>query len=434
MIIKIGKVKEQDQVNNHSAKILKNDKKNDSKNIKDSNKIKDRDSNNIKENKNNSSNENSNENNNNNDNKDEENKLCKNQLINWNKLVKLILNIMLGLLIYFLVGVELGYFNTIYCEPTDGEINNNVESNKDNKNASENKDVKSKDKDSYNISANVGKGMIKEAVEGALEGISNVVPAVIGGMVGGTLGATIMKASPGLPPVQKAMLGVTTAVFSAAGITTATGLSRAIVKNLTNNTEESNPSSVSKNTLSSGDSGKDGFIASVLDSGVELSPLQLILNYEIILGLLILVHMGLLFLIKLHKLYVPSVLNIISKLFSKKTVKKYEIFKDKIEKIGNSYLIILVIINIIFILFDLFLIIYANVELSNNIEDYIKVHLKMKNSIIMLLFVKSKFIVNKNKIEKNKYFNAWSKVESKKRNNMMEVLNVNVGTPTIVTT
>jgi len=33
--------------------------------------------------------------------------------------------------------------------------------------------------------------------------------------------------------------------------------------------------------------------------------------------------------------------------------------------------------------------------------------------------VKSKFIVNKNKIEKNKYFNAGSKVESKKSNNRM---------------
>jgi hypothetical protein len=84
------------------------------------------------------------------------------------------------------------------------------------------------------------------------------------------------------------------------------------------------------------------------------------------------------------------------------------------EKIGKRYLIILIIINVVFILFDLGIIIYANIELSNNIDDFIHVHLNMKNNIIMLLFVKSKFIVNKNKMEKNKYFNAWSKVESKK--------------------
>jgi hypothetical protein len=91
-----------------------------------------------------------------------------------------------------------------------------------------------------------------------------------------------------------------------------------------------------------------------------------------------------------------------------------------IEKIGKRYLILLIIINVVFILFDLGVILYANIELSNNIEDFIQVHLNMKNSIIMLLFVKSKFIVNKNKMDKNKYFNAWSKVESKKRNNMMD--------------
>jgi hypothetical protein len=86
-----------------------------------------------------------------------------------------------------------------------------------------------------------------------------------------------------------------------------------------------------------------------------------------------------------------------------------------IEKIGKRYLIFLIIINVFFILFDLSFIIYANIELSNNIDDFINVHLKMKNSIIMLLFVKSKFIVNKNKMKKNKYFNAWSKVKSKKK-------------------
>ena len=63
-----------------------------------------------------------------------------------NKLVKFILNIVLGLFLYLLVGVEFGYFNTIYCEPTDGESNNNVDRNKDNKSVTENKEVKGKEK------------------------------------------------------------------------------------------------------------------------------------------------------------------------------------------------------------------------------------------------------------------------------------------------
>ena len=164
----------------------------------------------------------------------------------------------------------------------------------------------------------------------------------------------------------------------------------------------SSVSSVSNNKTDSGDNGKDWLIPSILESGDELSPLQMILNYEIILGISIYFHIGLLILIWLHKLYVSSVWNIISKLFSKETITKYEKIQKIMEKIGKRYLIILVIINVVFILFDLGIIIYANIELSNNIDDFIHVHLKMKNSIIMLLFVKSKFIVNKNKILKMK--------------------------------
>ena len=334
-----------------------------------------------------------------NDNKDEDNKVLKNKLSN--KLVKFIINIILGLFIYLWVGIEFGFFNTIYCDSTDGDNNNTVDSNKNNKSASENKDVKGKNKeDSYNISANVGKGMIKEAVEGAIEGIGKSVPVIIGGMVGGSLGVAAINASKSLPPVQKAAVGVVTAIVGSFGVTSATGIAKELVKNVSKSKEEENPvnvSSVSNNKTGSGDSGKDGLIPSILESGDELSPLQMILNYEIILGILILLHICILNLIGLHKLYVSSVWNIINKIFSKETTKKYEKFMKMIEKIGKRYLILLIIINVVFILFDLGVIIYANIELSNNIEDFIQVHLNMKNSIIMLLFVKSKFIVNKNK-------------------------------------
>jgi len=86
-----------------------------------------------------------------------------------------------------------------------------------------------------------------------------------------------------------------------------------------------------------------------------------------------------------------------------------------IEKIGQRYLIILIIINVVFLIFDVGIILYANIELSNNLEDFIHVHLNMKNSIIMLLFVKSKFIVNKNKIDKFKYFNFSSILQNKNK-------------------
>ena len=37
-----------------------------------------------------------------------------------------------------------------------------------------------------------------------------------------------------------------------------------------------------------------------------------------------------------------------------------------------------------------------NVELINNLDDYINVHLNMKNSVIMLFLVKSNLIVQNN--------------------------------------
>jgi hypothetical protein len=246
-----------------------------------------------------------------NDNKDEDNKLLNNILINSNRLVKFILKIIMGLFIYLWVGIEFGFFNTIYCDSTDGESNTNVDSNKNIKSVSENNDVKGKNKegDSYNISANVGKGMIKEAVEGAIDGISKSIPVIVGGMVGANLGVAAIKASKSLPPLQKAAIGIGTAIVISFGVTASTGVAKELVKNIGKKTDEAKPSfsSASTNKTGSGDIGKDDLIPSVLESGDELSPLQMILNYEIILGISMLLHMCILILIRLHKLYVSSV-------------------------------------------------------------------------------------------------------------------------------
>jgi hypothetical protein len=158
----------------------------------------------------------------------------------------------------------------------------------------------------------------------------------------------------------------------------------------------------------------------------ELSPLEMILNYEIILSVLILVHLCIIIFIGLHKLYISSGLNIISKLFSKKIAAKYEKFKKMIENIGKTYLIILIIINVILILFYIAVLIYANVELSNNLDAYIDVYLKMKENAMVLLLVKSNsnLIVNKNNIDKFKYFNASSILQKKRINYMGKNMNV----------
>jgi hypothetical protein len=76
--------------------------------------------------------------------------------------------------------------------------------------------------------------MIKEAVGGIVAGINSAAPPVIGGIVGASLGKAVIKASAGLPPVQKAILGVGTAVLGGFGVTVATTLGKEVSNPMTN--------------------------------------------------------------------------------------------------------------------------------------------------------------------------------------------------------
>jgi hypothetical protein len=306
-----------------------------------------------------------------------------------NKIVKFIIKLILifiwWLIIYLVTGFGFGIFSGIYCEGGDG-VSNSGEGNK------EVMDKGKEKSDDYNIS--IAKEMVKEAVEGVIDGISKVVPTVVGGMVGGTLGAAVVNSSKSLPPAQKALFGLGTAIAGAFGVPIASGLGTAAVKNISNSKEGASSLSGSNISSSTGDGGnvKDFIISSILEK--ELSPLEMILNSEILLCVLLLVHIFIIVFIGLHKLYISSGLNIstkiISKLFSKNIVEKYDKFKIKIEKIGTTYLIILTIINLLLILFYIIMLIYANIELSNNLDSFIDVHLKMKEGVILLL-MKPKF-------------------------------------------
>jgi hypothetical protein len=82
--------------------------------------------------------------------------------------------------------------------------------------------------------------VIKEAVEGAIDGISKVVPVIVGGMVGGSLGVAAIKASRSLPPIQKAAVGIGTAILGSFGVTGATGLAKELVKNVSKKKQTKN--------------------------------------------------------------------------------------------------------------------------------------------------------------------------------------------------
>ena len=126
--------------------------------------------------------------------------------------------------------------------------------------------------------------------------------------------------------------------------------------------------------------GGDGsnFIPSLLDG--DLSPLEVILNCEILINIMILVHIIILVLVLIEKFNVKIIKNssvgFIRKYLNKYKLNKVENFINKLGELSNKYLSVLIIINIIIIIFYICLNVYVNIELSNNLNEYISVYNK----------------------------------------------------------
>ena len=124
-------------------------------------------------------------------------------------------------------------------------------------------------------------------------------------------------------------------------------------------------------------------IPSILEG--EMSPLFYLLSYNLILGLLILLHIIIILIILGYKYeYIPvrRVFSyIINRIWSKKEnlLKKFEEIRNKIEIFGGIYLNVLLKINVISIILDLLLIIYINYDLLANLDNYVIVHNYLNN-------------------------------------------------------
>ena len=124
-------------------------------------------------------------------------------------------------------------------------------------------------------------------------------------------------------------------------------------------------------------------ILSILEG--EMSPLFYLLSYNLILGLLILLHIIIILIILGYKYeYIPvrRVFSyIINRIWSKKEnlLKKFEEIRNKIEIFGGIYLNVLLKINVISIILDVLLIIYINYDLLANLDNYVIVHNYLNN-------------------------------------------------------
>lgn len=166
--------------------------------------------------------------------------------------------------------------------------------------------------------------------------------------------------------------------------------------------------------------GGDGgfFIPSIYESFDNLSPLEALINCEILLNLMILFHIFLIALILIKKfnikifkkrvtlvffswlwdkakvgfigkifknkitlaffswLWDKAKVSFIGKIFNKYKLNSLQNLISKFELISDNYLSILLILNILAIIYSVVINLYVNIELSNNLNEYITVYHK----------------------------------------------------------
>ena len=339
------------------------------------------------------------------------------------------------LLISIFANVEVGFdlIQRVYCDNEDDVVvseSNSTKSNIEN------------DDNSYHFS--ISKKFVKEGFESVLKVLTESLPEIIGGFGGAKFGVAVEKSSTKIPPIQRAALGV---ISGGAGMI-ALGLGGTVVRNIRKSTaaaasadggdlivklprasleiaklikgeqgkeefvqttakklveyestknggianEANTSTSTSENLnnvdLSAGDGGN--FIPSLLDG--NLSPLELLINCEILTNIMILFHILLLVLILIQKFNIKiikqSSVGFISKFLNKYKINKVQNFINKLGELNNKYLSLLIIINVIIIIFYVCLNVYINIELSNYLNNYIYVHIKFKTTegcILLLL-------------------------------------------------
>lgn len=332
-----------------------------------------------------------------------------NNLFNKNGIIIFIVAI---LVIFIFVGFDL--INIIYCQE-DIVVTDSTNSNYNN--------------DDKNYQFTISKSFVKDGFDSLFKVLSDSLPEIVGGIGGAKIAAASIKSAGSLPPLQRGLVGVLT---GGAGALTL-GLTGTAIKNIRkatdsgaddilvkiprsyleeiaknykgddelviktvkklvefdkniNKTETGTNIGVETTTGVGGDGGN--FIPSVLESYDNLSPLEILINCEILINIMILFYFFLIAIILIQKynikIFKISSVGLISKIFNMESIRKGGA-ADKINKfmegIGNfsdKYLLLLLLINIFLILFCVLLNIYINIELSNNLDKFIQLHNQFK--------------------------------------------------------
>jgi len=127
------------------------------------------------------------------------------------------------------------------------------------------------------------------------------------------------------------------------------------------------------------------FIPSLLDPNELISPLEKLLNYQLVINLMIFILIIFMLFFIFNRYILKFNLELINKILSKYLSLN---FKNKIDKFMNKsndlnirFLIVLFVLNGILLLYFIFLNIYITSELIFNLDDYIDVHINIKKKI-----------------------------------------------------
>jgi len=311
------------------------------------------------------------------------------------------------------------------------KLNNSNFSNNSNSNSKKilsiNKNQNTNNEDTYEIQGNIS--VTDNFFKTVKQGLIEAIPSYGATAAGGSLGTAIIKGTNSLPPVQRALLGIGTAVAGTVAIKSGMlALDDLRNKDKINNLEELKivkemiDIDKAKNLDNSEkikdiiDKSKD--IGSALENeefnNLIRNPLEGLLNNMLTFNFLILVVIFIILMLLLNKFIIKKnssiIIFIVNKfIYDKLKNKKYivELLERIIKKTHNlsdKFIVIFFTINSILLISMVLFNIYLNVELVNNLDDYVKIYVYLKNidkSSILLLGLNNKFFVTglQNKIK-----------------------------------
>lgn len=264
---------------------------------------------------------------------------------------------------------------TIYCSNGEDNISNK---GKDVIKVNSETDDTNKEYYNFKISKNLFDNGLHTVGEASKMAVDKVVPNIGAGAAAGTAAAAAVKATSGLPPLQRAGAVAATALVTAASTKVGLDIGNAISKNTDFSGVIKNSPHANPDIMATPPSPDSLIINSTLESSDITSPLQDLLIYSFTLDIFILLLLISLLIIIFNRYILSFNLNFINSILNKYISIKIRNWFNKYLNTGidynNKLVLFMFIINSIGLFLIVLLKIFLSSELLINIDSYIEVH------------------------------------------------------------